>query len=247
MIRQTKHSWSAGDFATALVDIIVVRLSVGDSYRSLVRGSMRWPLLISAAVVMLLVALAGRSTARQDDHGHDEQHDGHDHEDHADHADHGHSGWNRPAIYLLAPVVVALLVAPRPLGSFAASRTNSVPSPESPFTELAATNSPTPLTLLEFNQRALDRDGATISNREVTLVGFVMAGEPLRIARFRMSCCAADGQAAIVALGDAPSRPSGDRWVSVVGRFNGMDGNLPRLETSSISLIDQPVDPYEDA
>lgn len=143
------------------------------------------------------------------------------------------------------PVLLALLVAPRPLGSFAAGRSNVVPSPTSPFSALDETGGAPELTLLEFNQRALDRDGRTLLGHSVTLVGFVVQGEPLRIARFRVACCAADGHAAMVRLSGATRLPAADRWVQVTGTFSGSVDDLPTLTVDRIDEISQPNDPYE--
>ena len=216
----------------ALVAVIVLRLTLGDGYRSLVRSNMRWPLIASAAVLIVFAIAAVR---RGDDHDHDHDHD-HEHEH-----DHG----VRPAIYLIAPVLLALLVAPQPLGSFAAGRTNVVPSPESPFEPLPAGSAPAAISLLEFNQRALDRDGETLLDVPVELTGFVMSGNPLRIARFRVACCAADGQAAIVELRNELVRPGADRWVTVIGTFEELAGDVPTLTVTDLREIRQPTDPYE--
>ncbi len=215
-----------------LVAIIVLRLSIGDAFRTLVRGNMRWPLIASAAV-LIMFALASLRRG-----------DGDDHDDH-DHDDHDHAHGIRPAIYLLAPVLLSLLVAPQPLGSFAAGRTNVVPSPESPFEPLPVGTQPAEITLLEFNQRALDRNAETLRGVPVQLTGFVVAGDELRIARFRVACCAADGQAALVELRDVPVRPGPDRWVTVIGTFGEQAGDVPTLEVVDLREIRQPTDPYE--
>lgn len=222
-----------------LVAIIVLRLSIGDAFRTLVRGNMRWPLIASAAV-LIMFALA---SLRRGDRDHSSDHDG-DHDHPADH-DHDHAHGIRPAIYLLAPVLLSLLVAPQPLGSFAAGRTNVVPSPESPFGPLPVGTQPAEITLLEFNQRALDRDAETLRGVPVQLTGFIVAGDELRIARFRVACCAADGQAALVELRDVPVRPGPDRWVTVIGTFGEQAGDVPTLEVVDLREIRQPTDPYE--
>ena len=220
-----------------LVAVIVLRLSIGDAFRTLVRGNMRWP-LIASAIVLIMFALA---SLRRGDSDHD--HDDDDDDDDDDNHDHAHG--MRPAIYLLAPVLLSLLVAPKPLGSFAAGRTNVVPSPESPFAPLPVGAEPAEITLLEFNQRALDRNAETLRGVPVQLTGFVVAGDELRIARFRVACCAADGQAALVELRDVPVRPGPDRWVTVIGTFGEQSGDVPTLDVADIREIRQPTDPYE--
>lgn len=60
-----------------------------------------------------------------------------------------------------------------------------------------------------------------------------------------MSRCAADGQAAIVGLQGVDEAPTNDRWVSVTGTFQRMDGDIPQITVDSVVLISQPTDPYE--
>jgi uncharacterized repeat protein (TIGR03943 family) len=206
----------------AVVAIVVLRLSVGDGYKSFVRVGMRWP-LIAAAVVLVAIVAADQFAGRSHRHG------------------------LRPGIYLLIPVALAIAVAPQPLGSYAAERNNVVPSPTSPFPALTIGADPVPMTLLEFDQRALDRDGDSFAGASVELTGFIMTGGQLRIARFRVACCAADGQAAVVALGDVDARPRPDQWVRVVGTFDGMQGDTPLLSVTGLQPIAQPTDPYEPA
>lgn len=226
----------------ALVAVIVLRLTLGDGYRSLVRSNMRWPLIASAAVLIVFAIAAVRRGDDHDEHEHDhDERAGLEHE----HEHAGHEHGIRPAIYLIAPVLLALLVAPQPLGSFAAGRTNVVPSPESPFEPLPAGSAPAAISLLEFNQRALDREGETLLDVPVELTGFVMSGNPLRIARFRVACCAADGQAAIVELRNELVRPGADRWVTVIGTFEELAGDVPTLTVTDLREIRQPTDPYE--
>lgn len=213
----------------AVAAIVVLRLALGDGYKSFVRVGMRWP-LVASAIVLLAIIAADRFNSRRAV-GHQEPHR------------HG----LRPGIYLLIPVALAIAVAPQPLGSFAAERNNVVPSPTSPFPELIASAGPAPMTLLEFDQRAIDREGVSFGTARVQLTGFVMTGGSLRIARFRVACCAADGQAAVVALDGVDVRPGADQWVTVVGTFGGMQGDTPVLRVTDLRPISQPTDPYEPA
>jgi uncharacterized repeat protein (TIGR03943 family) len=206
-----------------VVAVIVARLAIGGGYAAFVRVGMRWP-LIASAIVLAGLAIAELAVGRDDRHNH-----------------------IRPGIYLLAPILLAFAVAPQPLGSFAAERSNVVPSPTSPFSALDVSNSPVELTLLEFSQRALDRDGATLRDVSVRLTGFVMATAELRIARFRVACCAADGQAAVVKLDLASHRPAADHWVTVDGTYTGFSGDVPVLTVDRLEPIAQPADPYEPA
>ena len=65
------------------------------------------------------------------------------------------------------------------------------------------------MSLLEFVQRAADRDGASFSGTTVELTGFVAGAGPsgFDLARYSIACCAADAAVAVVAV--APEGRSG--------------------------------------
>lgn len=113
-------------------------------------------------------------------------------------ADHHHG--DRVGWLLLVPVVALLLAPPPALGSFGVDRSapavfvggggrTYVPLPQ---------GGPHPLTIREFDERAVDAGGASFAGAAVELTGFVARpqdGAGFRLARFQISCCAADAVA----------------------------------------------------
>ena len=219
-----------------LVGALLIRLSLSHAYARYVRVGMGWWLLV-AGVLLVTLGLAGviRALAARrpapDPHG--------DHE-------HGERvGW-----LLLAPVLALLLVTPPALGSYGVDRNASVQvtSGGKTFASLPAGRT-APMTLLEFDERAADHNGASMGTTPVRLTGFVARtsdGTGFRLARYQIACCAADAIAALVrvtgAIGTSPAR---DRWVTVTGTFHGSPGGIPELRVSSLTEIPAPPDPYE--
>jgi uncharacterized repeat protein (TIGR03943 family) len=102
--------------------------------------------------------------------------------------------------------------------------------------------------LMEFSQRAFENDGASFNGATVQLTGFVADAERggFRLGRYQIACCAADAAPVVVrivgTLGDPPAR---DQWVTVSGKFEPGDTELPRLRATSVAEIPAPEDPYE--
>ncbi|CAN5406032.1 TIGR03943 family protein [soil metagenome] len=176
--------------------------------------------------------------------------------------DHGHDHGRGPRVawMLAAPLFAILLIAPPPLGSFAANRQSGViQTTASSFPPLpAAEDGAVPLTLGNYSVRALYDTEQSLAGERVRLTGFVTrhvedgVGTWL-LTRFAMSCCAADGTAiSVEAVGDEPPPPV-DQWVVVEGTWENRDdheiGSLtadpPLLMIESVQYIDQPVQTYE--
>ena len=116
-----------------------------------------------------------------------------------DHGDHHHGigvGW-----LLLAPVVTLLLIAPPALGAYGVDRNARVEIARGElFEPLPPDPAPRPMAVIEFLQRAYDRDGASMAGATVELTGFVAddnGGEGFRLARYGIACCAADARASV--------------------------------------------------
>ncbi|MGQ0776897.1 MAG: TIGR03943 family putative permease subunit [Pseudonocardiales bacterium] len=109
---------------------------------------------------------------------------------------------------------------------------------------------PHPVTIREFDERALDAGEVSFAGRTVELTGFVARpedGDGFRLARFQISCCAADAVAAVLRVIDPGSAaPARDSWLTVTGEFRGVgpDG-IPELDAASMQPREVPVDPYE--
>jgi uncharacterized repeat protein (TIGR03943 family) len=173
---------------------------------------------------------------------------GHGEGGHGDHAEHGDRiGW-----LLLVPVLALLLVVPPALGSFGVdrSRVTAAPSGAGEFRPLAPGTGVRSMTMLEFDQRAFDHDGESMRGARVRLTGFVARssdGAGFQLARYQISCCAADAVAAVARVaGASGAAPTRDAWFTVTGTFTGLgkDG-VPEFSATAMQQITAPVDPYE--
>lgn len=246
---------AAGGLISLLVGTVLLRLTVTGTYQRYVRVGMG-PWLALAGVVVIALGVVTlvrvwRGGARGGDGG-DGDGDGAGHEGepgrHHHHDDgHGHRdgiGW-----FLLAPIAALLLVAPPALGSYGVDRgaTVDVRAGVSPFEPLAAGAEPAPMTLLEFNQRAFDRDGVSFDGASVQLTGFVADQEAeFRIGRYQIACCAVDAAPVVARIVDTLGEPPPlDQWVVVTGTFRPGGDDVPELAATSVVEVPAPDDPYE--
>jgi uncharacterized repeat protein (TIGR03943 family) len=225
----------AGGLISLLVGAVLLRLVVTGTYGRYVRlGMGAW--LAAAGVVVVVVGLVTLLQALR----HADPQDAHDH--------HRHGGGDRVGWLLLAPIAALLLVAPPTLGSYGVDRGAriDVRAGAGVLDPLVAGAEPTPMTLLEFGQRAFDRDGASFGGAAVQLTGFVagVEGGGFRLARYQIACCAADAAPVVVRVVGARRVPARDRWVTVTGIFQP-GGDLPELAASNVVEVAAPDDPYE--
>lgn len=258
----------------------LVRLVATDAYLAYVKPSMRIPLIISVVVIGVL-AIASANRADRLRHGDlDPEHD-HDHDDaphahasvghgHDDGHGHDHSGLPRVGWWLIAPVVCIALVPLVPLGADAvgkragnevSARAGGTPSDGDDQVSSGEPLTGGEVTLLDFVSQVVN-DPANPFTEPVTLVGFVTEDpaidEGFVLARFVVSCCAADAQPMLVHIsydryaGDVPPV---DTWVEVTGEHvPAPPGTTPgeriltenvRVEATEVTVIDQPTNPYE--
>jgi uncharacterized repeat protein (TIGR03943 family) len=230
---------AAGGTISLLVGAVLLRLTLTGTYARYVRVGME-PWLIVAAVAVIALGLATLASALRgvravDAHGH------HDH-------GHGHGlgvGW-----LLLAPIAALLLVAPPTLGSYGVDRaaTVDIRAGAPTFHPLPRGSAPTPMSLLEFGQRAFDHRGASFRGVPVQLTGFVAGGErgAFRLARYEIACCAADATPIVIrVVGTVRGNPARDEWVTVTGTYRRIAGQVPELTATSVAEIPAPNDPYE--
>jgi uncharacterized repeat protein (TIGR03943 family) len=227
----------AGGLISLLVGTVLLRLVLTGTYGRYVRVGMG-PWLAAAGVLVVVVGLVTLLQALR--HAHPR--DAHDH--------HRHGGGDRVGWLLLAPIAALLLVAPPTLGSYGVDRGAEVDirAGAGVLDPLVAGAEPTPMTLLEFGQRAFDRDGASFGGATVQLTGFVAGVEAggFRLARYQIACCAADATPVVVeVLGTSGSPPKADQWVTVSGTFEPGGGELPRIRATTVEGIEAPNDPYE--
>ncbi len=229
---------------------VALRLGLTGEALSYVKAGLQPLLVISGAVLVVLGAVAvlkafDGSAARH--HDHDQGHDGD-----------GHAHGTRVAWLLVLPLLALLLVAPPPLGQFAAARQSSAPivSTRTTYQPLPAeVDSAVPLAVGDFVLRALYDEERSVDGRPVRLVGFVSDTEQpggFLLSRFLLNCCAADARAvSVVAL--SPEVPALDSWVEVVGTYEPRPGadpgapsaEPPQLRVTSITPVEQPEAPYE--
>jgi uncharacterized repeat protein (TIGR03943 family) len=226
----------AGGTITLLVGAVLLRLTLTDTHLRYVRPELGpWLLVAGLAVVALGVATLVWSLR---------------HGDEPDPNAHGHEHGVGPGWLLLAPIAALLLVAPPTLGAYGVERAANVDISSGapvfdPLTKRAAAH---PMGLLEFSQRAFERDGVTFNEATVELTGFVAGAEErgFRLARYQIACCAADAAPVVVrVLGTAGDPPSLDQWVTVTGTFNPGGKEIPELAATSVVEIPAPDDPYE--
>jgi len=241
---------AAGGAITVLVGTVLLRLTLTGTYRRYVRVGMGPFLLVAGAVVIVLgmATLVRALRDRERDGGTGaEAYEGHEGDE-----GHGHGHDDRVGWLLLAPVAALLLVAPPALGSYSVDRGAAVDvrAGDSTFATLEPGRGPVPMTLLEYNQRAFDHDGATFNGVPVQLTGFVADAEaPFRVVRYQIACCAVDAAPiAVRVVGTTGASPPRDQWVTITGTFQpaatGGD-EIPALAATSVVEIPAPDDPYE--
>lgn len=213
---------------------LALRLGLTDAAFAYVKPGLQ-PLLVLTAILLAGLGVAMVVTRRTADV------DGHDHG----------SGAPRVAWMLVLPVLAIALVAPPPLGAFAAARQSDTAPADRfrPGPLPAAESGAVPLPVKDFVQRALYDEDRSLDGATVRLVGFVSAAGTgsYEISRFSLSCCAADAlPARVQVLGDAEQRDT-DVWVEITGVWSGapaQDG-APGIEAQVVRTVTAPSLPYE--
>jgi uncharacterized repeat protein (TIGR03943 family) len=170
---------------------------------------------------------------------------------------HDHSRGPRVAWLLAAPLFAVLLIAPPPLGSYAAARqSGAVLESDTVFGDLPApVDGAVELGVADYATRALYDVDRTLEGQQVRLVGFVSDVQADRwvLTRFSISCCAADGRPVNVEILGGPPPPAVDQWIEVEGTWQPRPdhevGELttdpPLLQAASFRQVPQPEQPYE--
>lgn len=222
------------------------RLSNGTLYFYI---NQRFAGLTLLAVIGLLIVGVSYQFGDPEDHSHHGHGPNHDHEN-----EHSLS-WTGVAI-LLAPILLGVLVTPRPLG--ASAMANREVGFESRSAMPAAVAEAAEKSSIERNildwLYAFQRDGEDAYNGEpVNVTGFVFksedfAADEFSLTRYIVSCCAADASyVSMVVRGDGVAPLQSDDWVQVQGQlemstFNGE----PRIVIipESIESVPIPPQPY---
>lgn len=221
----------------AFLGVVLVRLAVGGDYLSFVTPWMRWPIIVSGVLLVLIALRPALGLAEKDEKDGQEEHD------------HG-----VPAVtwLLLLPGLIVFTVSPPALGAYLAERrAGDAPSasPTSTFSPLPA-GDPVDVELQELVWRAQVDDGVTLADRSVRVTGFVSVDDAgdWYVTRMSIGCCAADATVARVAV-DGADAPARDSWVAVTGTWVAGSGTdrraVPRLDASAVTSIDAPRQTYQ--
>lgn len=236
----------------------LLRISFGDAYLRYVKASMQ-PYLIAAGALLILLGVAAFVTdLRRQRHRSglgDDDGDGAAAAPHG--AGHTHGG-PRVAWLLVLPVLAIFIVAPPPLGSYAAERgAPEIAEPESSNYDGLPPNDEgqghVTLTVFQYWQRVVWDDGRSLGGRSIGLLGFVTPAEDGNgyfVSRMQIACCAADALPfSIRIITDQPAPPT-DSWLFVVGSytpnpFAAQDGErMPAIDADEVIPTQAPVDPY---
>jgi uncharacterized repeat protein (TIGR03943 family) len=261
----------------------LARLTATDAYLAYVRPSMRVPVVVSVLVLAVLALSSanradrvGGGVAVDDVVGELEDDrdpvvlaraptvpvgpDGPADDEVGDHGHH-HHGAPRIGWLLLVPVLCIAVVPLRPLGADALSdRSANVVAegrsgPSDLETELPEGG---PVSMLAFAMRVINDPNRPFTE-PVTLVGFVAEQPSVEdgfvLARFVISCCAADAQPILVHVVTDGPVPAPDTWVEVTGMQGTSTASLEpseradaeniRLDAATVEEIPEPVEPYE--
>ena len=226
----------------AFLGAVLLRIAIGDAHLRYVADWMKWPILVSG-VVMLLLAIGPTlrdADAADDGHGHDEGDGGHE----------AHGGVPRATWLLALPGLIAFVISPPELGADLAQRRANQSAAAAPaaVAPLAA-EGVNELPLEEFVWRA-QSEADSLVDRTVALTGFVThQGDRWFVTRVSIGCCAADALAFRVEVDDADGpRPPQDRWVRVTGSYVEGTGLTLRddavLVAQDVTAVDKPRQTY---
>ncbi|CAB4753871.1 unannotated protein [freshwater metagenome] len=220
---------------------VLLRIAGTDAYLRYVVEWMRWPLLVSGALLLLLALGPLLREDTDEEHGHDHGEDGHGH------------GVPRVTWLLVLPGIIAFVVSPPELGSYLAERRADDLVAVSAPTEATSLggDGPVDLPVEEFMWLAQVAD-PELEEQQVTLTGFVSYGGGedggWYVTRMQIGCCAADAMAYRVKV-DGAERPERDEWVAVTGTHVTGTGVEPPFEVvlaaESVEIVDEPLQTYE--
>ncbi len=219
----------------AFLGTVLLRLALSDNYLRYVTEWMKWPILASG-VVMILLAIGPiflDATNGKDDHD-----------------AHGHSGVPRATWLLVLPGLVTFVISPPELGSYLAERrANQSAAAEPAVVASLAESGTSKLTLQEFVWRA-QSGGQSLDGRSIELTGFVShQDDEWFVTRMTIGCCAADALAFRVQVDSDEPTPERDQWVTVTGTYVEGSGedvkDDPAIAADEVVEIDKPRQTYE--
>jgi uncharacterized repeat protein (TIGR03943 family) len=223
---------------------IALHLGLTDAALAYVKASLQ-PLLVASGAGLTLLGL-NALRRRPDPH------------------ETGHAHGPGVAWLLLVPVLALALLAPPPLGAFAAGRQSSAPPPPPAVADITyppldePEGGAVPIPLQDYAMRALYDSARSLDGVRMRLSGFVTHDEEVEgylLTRFQVSCCAADAQATSIEIRDDATAWPVDTWLEIEGYWEPVPGHepgmitevpgAPRLVADSVTEIDPPAEPYE--
>ena len=229
----------------AFLGAVLVRLGLTDTYLRYVTTWMKWPLVVTGVVLLVLglsvIVVLERRKADHETGGY------------VDEADHGHDAHSHrvPLVtwLLIVPGLMIFVVSPPELGSYLAERRagETVAAPEPAAVADLHGPGTVPVDLLEFVWRAQD-GGRTMEGQSVSIEGFVSYDKKDHwfVTQMAISCCAADATAYQVRV-DGADRPPRDQWVRVTGVYvsgTGAMGTAPAIAATDVENIPEPKQTY---
>jgi uncharacterized repeat protein (TIGR03943 family) len=156
-------------------------------------------------------------------------------------------------LLLALPLLLGVLVPAQPLGAETLAGRGLDLSNAPLLSQQAVEGDPSDWNLLEWTT-ALSLQDEDLQGEPVDVVGFVfqderMGRDAFYVARYVITCCAADGTAAglPVQWPDGETLPA-DTWVRVQGTLatitTGDELTIPAIAADSVEPVDQPESPY---
>jgi uncharacterized repeat protein (TIGR03943 family) len=165
-------------------------------------------------------------------------------------------------LVLLVPVLAASILSPAALSNTTAQRRSSGPAGVAPMPSMAAASArdvkdaadtdpsqPAPVEVTDLVTIAHTPELIKkFDGRQVHVVGLFGSGDPPKLVRWIMWCCAADAAPASIALTGQMGGPWKDQeWLEVTGvaRFPSTMGQvIPQVEVTSAKQTDEPDEPF---
>ena len=145
-----------------------------------------------------------------------------------------------------------------PLGSYAVSSRSVIPGGgDGQFPPLTApVRGAVPMSMAEFETRAVRDPSQSLAGVRVRLVGFAAPAEGdaggYRLTRFVIFCCAADAEALQAVVAGDPTPRARDQWLEVEGTWVPRPAAVddpspppPVLKADLVHPVTQPRPPYE--
>ncbi|MEM9609105.1 MAG: TIGR03943 family protein [Actinomycetota bacterium] len=218
--------------------LAVGRLVLDGRFAAFVQLRMRWPLGIAVLVVIAFGLVDLITGLRESDPGRQRTSVG------------PRVGW-----LLAAPILVLFAVAPAALGAAAADRVAPYQPTQTEIDVDLPDVDPLPMRVIDFTRIATWDESGALVGRRVLLEGIVLDDGTVPggfvLARFLVSCCAADGVPIKVAVHGVDGEFAEDDWVraTVTLRDEQSDRNEPgvvEVDAIEIEIIeDPPASQYE--